>query len=1065
MFKIFSFFFAILISASSLAQIPTSYYSSATGTGYSLKTQLHDIIDDHNNQGYTALWNFYSNYELDAYYESDGTILDIYSENPSGTDPYNFTKEDDQCGNYSGEGSCYNREHSFPKSWFSDGQPMYADVHHIFASDGYVNGQRSNLPYGEVGTSVDFESENGSKKGSARNGLGYTGTVFEPIDEFKGDLARAYFYMATRYEDVLAGWSSAMLDGSTDQVYEEWALDMLINWHQNDPVSQKEIDRNNNAYTFQGNRNPFIDHPEWVNTIWGDGSAFPSITTSVSDLDFGFVAGGSSSLSSSYTVTGSNLEGTITIAVSTPFELSTNNSTWGQEVMVSQSNAEAGSSNTIYVRFSPEPGSNDTYTTVISHNSTNATPSTIEVSGTSNDETPTSSGSGGAVFFSEYLEGSGNNKAIEIYNGTNETIDLETEGYYIERYNNGATTPSGTQDLTGNLTAGDVYVIGNPSADQAILNESDITSEITFFNGDDAIALYKNEELIDLIGIIGYDPGSSWSSGSHSTGEKTLIRKESIRKGNTSGFDPISTLEAEWDVYDQNFSNDLGSHTFSPTSMTFTWTGNNNSNWDNPANWDQNLIPLNIDNIVVNATTNLPVIEGDIGTENITINSEGKITILSGGSLAILGTMTCLGTVEVRRNVTGNLGYSILSSPVTTALISDLSAAFIYDYDGAAYTLASGNMTPGSGYFASFSQENPSIVFEGIPNSGTISSDIYIAGDNFNLIGNPYTAAIDRASFVAANSSAIDGNIWIWDDGGENFGSKRGGDFIVINDMGSTSLVRLNDEIDGNKGTVSFNGKLGSMQGFLVKAVTNTAVSFTPDMQDTNTGSNADEHYYRDEVLNIQKLRLSLFGNDLYNDLLIGFSENATLKKDYALDAEKITNNDSISLYSIQGEYKYAIQALPLLENAISVNLGFTIKVAGLYKLEIAQTDQLDSNVSIELNDNLLKKTIDLGQVKSYSFHSNATTNSDRFSLTFSENRALNNNLNGQIEIYPGISETIINGLPEGTTHLQIHTLDGREVFNRSIYSVGVASIKPSLDKNTLYIIRVGNEQLKFFIH
>ena len=97
MFKIFSFFFTALVSAVSLAQIPTDYYSSATGTGYTLKTQLHDIIDDHNNQGYSALWDFYSNYELDTYYENDGTILDIYSENPNGTDPYNFTKEDDQC--------------------------------------------------------------------------------------------------------------------------------------------------------------------------------------------------------------------------------------------------------------------------------------------------------------------------------------------------------------------------------------------------------------------------------------------------------------------------------------------------------------------------------------------------------------------------------------------------------------------------------------------------------------------------------------------------------------------------------------------------------------------------------------------------------------------------------------------------------------------------------------------------------------------------------------------------------------------------------------------------------
>jgi endonuclease I len=253
----------------------TYYENIISQSGYSLKTELHNLINNHSGQGYSALWTFYENHSLDVYFENDGSILDIYSENPTSNDSNSFTKVSDQCGNYSGEGDCYNREHSFPKSWFGGKvEPMNSDVHHIYATDGFVNSKRSAFPFGEVAT-ASFTSTNNSKLGSAKTTLGYSGTVFEPIDEFKGDLARAYFYMAARYENVIGGWQNnsvygdAILDGSSDQVFELWQLEMLKRWHTNDPVSQKEIDRNEAAFGHQGNRNPFVDHPEYVENIWG----------------------------------------------------------------------------------------------------------------------------------------------------------------------------------------------------------------------------------------------------------------------------------------------------------------------------------------------------------------------------------------------------------------------------------------------------------------------------------------------------------------------------------------------------------------------------------------------------------------------------------------------------------------------------------------------------------------------------------------------------------------------------------------------------------------------------
>lgn len=264
----------ILISTISFAQVPSNYYDSAIGlTGYTLKTELSNIISNgHVNQGYNALYTGYQTTDRDYYYENDGTVLDMYSENPTGTDPYNYTPGTNQCGNYSSEGDCYNREHLMPQSWFNSASPMVADIHQVVPADGKVNGQRGHLPFGEV-NNPNWTSLNGSKRGP--NTLaGYSGTVFEPIDEFKGDIARIYFYMATRYQDNIASWenansgSDATLNGSSDQVFEDWMLDMLLSWNANDPVSQREIDRNNAAYNFQGNANPFINHPEWVNVIW-----------------------------------------------------------------------------------------------------------------------------------------------------------------------------------------------------------------------------------------------------------------------------------------------------------------------------------------------------------------------------------------------------------------------------------------------------------------------------------------------------------------------------------------------------------------------------------------------------------------------------------------------------------------------------------------------------------------------------------------------------------------------------------------------------------------------------
>lgn len=260
------------------ATIPPGYYDSAAGlSGVPLKTALHNIIKNHTEIPYDNLWSCYSSTDD----KPNGKVWDIYSDIPGGTAPYEFTFITDQCGSYTQEGDCYNREHTFPGSWFNDATPMYSDLFHIYPADGWVNNKRSNYPFGNV-SSASWTSQNGSKLGSCSN-AGYSGTVFEPVDSFKGDIARNFFYMAVRYYTEDSGWpGSDMVNGS--QLF-PWAETMLLQWNALDPVSLKEHERNDAVYAYQNNRNPFIDHPEWINSIWGPTAGTQNISSTLNALN------------------------------------------------------------------------------------------------------------------------------------------------------------------------------------------------------------------------------------------------------------------------------------------------------------------------------------------------------------------------------------------------------------------------------------------------------------------------------------------------------------------------------------------------------------------------------------------------------------------------------------------------------------------------------------------------------------------------------------------------------------------------------------------------------------
>ncbi len=378
-------FTALLFSLISYAQIPTGYYSTANATGYTLKTQLYNIIKGHTDNGYDGLYTTYLTSDRDYYYENDGTVLDMYSENPIGLDPYTYSTSSptDKCGNYSVEGDCYNREHIIPQSVFNESAPMVSDAHSITPTDGKVNGLRSAFPHGIV-ASASQTTLNGSKLGSS-GVSGYSGTVFEPIAEFKGDIARMYFYFATRYENTVSGYSFAMFDGSSNQVFTTAFLNMLLTWHAQDPVNAREIARNNAIYARQNNRNPYIDHPEYVQTVWNP-VADTQAPTAASNLA---VTGTTSS-----TVSLSWTSGTDNVAV-TSYEIYMNGvlktSVSSSNITATITGLSASTTYSFYIitkdaAVNPSPASNivnGTTTVVIPDNQNPTAPTNLAVTGSS----------------------------------------------------------------------------------------------------------------------------------------------------------------------------------------------------------------------------------------------------------------------------------------------------------------------------------------------------------------------------------------------------------------------------------------------------------------------------------------------------------------------------------------------------------------------------------------------------------------------------------------------------------------------------------------------------------
>jgi endonuclease I len=525
------------------AQIPTGYYDSAAGkSGAELKAALHNIIKGHTEYPYTAkttdVWDILKDTDCDPN-NPENVILLYTGWSMNGAAEYN-----------NGNGWC--REHVWAKSHgnFDEDPPAGTDVHHLRPADISVNSARSNKDFDNGGTRyIDIDGATDC----------YTDSdSWEPRDAVKGDVARMMFYMSTRYKGDSDEPDLELVDQvntyalCSDGIGYFGKLSTLLQWHEGDPVDDWERNRNDIIYTkYQHNRNPFIDHPEYVTLIWS--SNLPPLAPS--NLSAGTITQTSVTL----TWSDNSIDET------------------GFRVYQDDDSLTTTAANvTTYSAENLTPATHYVFIVTAINQNGESNGATLELVTLSDDTTAA------LVFFSEYIEGSSYNKALEIVNASNGAIIL-SDYAIISNANNGIwkTTPYIFPSVAI-LGSGEVWVIANSSADQKIKTVANDTLASTSagyvvnFNGNDVRALVKITEtdtvMIDVIGLYN-DPAlaDGWQVAgvSEATKDHTLIRKSGIRKGNPDWTSSAGTSsdDSEWLVYEVDTFDSLGTHRLEPVNQ------------------------------------------------------------------------------------------------------------------------------------------------------------------------------------------------------------------------------------------------------------------------------------------------------------------------------------------------------------------------------------------------------------------------------------------------------------------------------------------------------------------
>ncbi|WP_262907946.1 endonuclease [Hymenobacter sp. 15J16-1T3B] len=586
-----------------------------------------------------------------------------------------------------------NCEHTIPQSWFNEVSRMRSDIHHLYPTYDTWNNIRSNDPFADI---PDSQTQIWMRNTTRQSTIPTSnidewsedaGSVFEPREDHKGNLARSAFYFYTMH-------ANEAFDSGKDVITALADLQTLYRWHLADPVDAHERERNRRAAKSQGNFNPYIVDPSLVARAWGfvvgptvtfasatgslvEGNSGTSTytaaltlsqaqtspvtvqvsvdaanSTATSPSDYTFTsqtvtfAAGQTSQTVTVTVNGDTqpeanetvrlLLGTTSTGVSVgspnAHDLTITNDD-GQPPLVSFASAsgsivEGNTGTSTYTVNVVLTGATPTgaFTLPISVDAAGTTadaadytlsttslsfaagvttlPVTVTVNGDTqseadetvrlrlgtpsgggvsasapinhvltitNDDAPLPGGGGAGncadLFFSEYVESSGATRAVEIYNPTANPINLSS--YRLLRYANGSTTPQAPYALSGTIAAGGTYVVATTASVAAVTAVANVTNNVVDFNGDDAMALFKGADTLDIIGVIGQR--LNWPVSGGTTLDNTLRRLPTVGAGSTRW----STAAAGWTAVGVDAFSGLGSH--SSTACTTTATAQPNA--------------------------------------------------------------------------------------------------------------------------------------------------------------------------------------------------------------------------------------------------------------------------------------------------------------------------------------------------------------------------------------------------------------------------------------------------------------------------------------------------------
>lgn len=918
MMKRLQLLIVFLIAAIALqAQAYRGYYDGITDqTGDDLKAALHNIIKNDNHTSYNGLWS--------AYYQTDkrGTnkVWDIYSDNPNGALPYEYTLGDSQCGNYNGEGSCYNREHLWAQSW-AKGTKHETDLHHVYPTDGYVNARRGNYAFGEVGN-ASWTSLNGGKLGTCTT-TGYSSTVFEPIDEYKGDIARALMYVSVRYYTEDDGWGSSGMTSGSDIL--PWAVTMLLRWHAEDPVSAKEIARNEAVYGIQGNRNPFVDHPEYAARIWAPNTSY-NIVASVYPSNSGTVTGaGSYSAGQSCTLTATPNVGYTFL-------------NWTKNNVIVSNNA--------------------TYTFTVAENATYkanfGTTTNYQIAVTASDggsayigDSPTPTSVTKSITFSDLYSVNTdlNGITVPIDSNVGVTFNKNTGGTNPQYYTNG----SAVRCYAGNnfiIDAGD-YTITSITLTYGDGDGSNaITTNVNTFNSNKWTGSASSVTF-----TIGGSSGNrriasisvTYSSGSPATQANFAVGSTAtVTASPTSGYSFI-----DWTKNNVHVSSDIA-YTF-----TVTEAANLKANFmNNIVSSDQEITSLTINGEIRVWSGKKLTVTGAItqpeGSNFITLNNTGQLVNSTPGI-----------TGKVKKNITvwnenSKTGWQAVATPVnnvTFANVTNLTSSTYNVYRLNETNLTWENSQNHDNSFSSFDNgrgylyrkgNDYNLIFNGTFNVGSVIYPLTYTSSTtkgFHLIGNPYPHNIYKGDGAAIPNTYLE----------EGFYTLTSNGAWLAGTDKTTAIIPC--------------------QAILVQAK-NTVVE-GDELTITHTTANGAKSDIDDNIMFV-------VSNRDYHDVAY-----AVFKEGHGLNKIDHRNEDIQKLSIEHNGEDFAIAEIG--EGASAFDLKFHAATTGMYTMKV----NVDGDFScLHLIDRITGEDVDLLMDNNYSFVGSPTDYDNRFIVRFTCNSA-----------------------------------------------------------------------------